>query len=298
MSLRIITIDPAAESHWDLAKRNGFWELVARSTQLSPGDDVIFMTTGAEGHAVGTAVIDSDVVARPAGDQHRWSAGDPRRDQYRYRVGLSAFRDLTPVRLSFDDLKEAGMPPRLNPVNVIPDEGRSQIEALIQVTLDEQARAQRVIADADQLAAGDIVDPLVPVEIGDQRDRVPASVVLRRGQSRFRRALLEAYGRRCAVTGSEVETVLEAAHIRRYQGDHTDVLSNGLLLRSDVHTLFDCHRLTVTPDFTVHVAPEALSTPYAELHGQRLQVVPRSPGDRPAGALLEEHNEACRTWLS
>lgn len=297
MSLRIITIDPAAESHWDLAKRNGFWELVSRSTQLAPGDDVVFMTTGGHGHALGTAVVETEVVDRPAGDQHRWSPEDPRRGQYRYRVGLSTFRDLTPVRLSFEDLKRAGMPPRLNPVNVIPDEGRSQVEALIELALDEQVRAQRAIADAENRAPGDMVDPTVPVEIGDQRERVPASVVLRRGQGRFRRALLDAYGRRCAVTGSRVEAVLEAAHIRRYQGGHTDVVSNGLLLRSDIHTLFDCHRLTVTPDFVVRVAPDALSEPYADLDGERLKVLPISPEDRPAGALLKEHNEACSSWM-
>ncbi len=50
---------------------------------------------------------------------------------------------------------------------------------------------------------------------------------------------MDAYGGRCAVTNCDIEDVLEAAHISPYNGPSTDQVYNGLLLRTDIHTLFD-----------------------------------------------------------
>lgn len=296
MSLRIITVDPLVDSHWEYAKRNGFWEMVNRSYQLSVDDDVVFMTTGQDSHALGAAIIDSEVFDRPADDPHRWSPDDSRRGKYRYRVKLRAFRNLVPVRISFRELRTTGIGGRLSSITAVPEAGRSRLEELLQDTL-EQTPAGDESDGPERDRSADLFDPIVPIEMGDQRERVPASVVIRRGQGKFRRELLAAYEGRCAVTGSTVAAVLEAAHIRRYQGAHTDVVSNGLLLRSDIHTLFDCHRLTISPDLVVHVAHDALRSPYAEFDGQPLKFLPASLGDHPAAELLAEHNEECE-WFS
>lgn len=86
-----------------------------------------------------------------------------------------------------------------------------------------------------------------PGDISDARERTLASIVRRRGQPRFRKQLLKAYQGRCAVTGCTLEPILEAAHIHPYLGDETNVVSNGLLLRTDVHTLFDLGLLWIEP---------------------------------------------------
>lgn len=78
-----------------------------------------------------------------------------------------------------------------------------------------------------------------PRSIEDGRQWIAQMVVLRQGQPIFRAQLLETYGRKCAITGCEVEDVLEAAHIVPYQGPQTNDVTNGLLLRADIHTLFD-----------------------------------------------------------
>ena len=79
---------------------------------------------------------------------------------------------------------------------------------------------------------------------------------LRQGQPAFRSRLLAAYGRRCAVTGTDVTETLEAAHIRPYAGGGGMETSNGLLLRADLHTLFDLRLLAVdTEHWTVVVHP-------------------------------------------
>lgn len=111
----------------------------------------------------------------------------------------------------------------------------------------------------------------------------------------FRRQLLDAYGGRCAVTQTPIEGLLEAAHISPYRGQHTHSVNNGLLLRSDIHTLFDLHLLSVLPDLTVRVAPEVMTAPYAAYNHAAL-ARPRHSADRPGRELLTKHNRGC-AWL-
>lgn len=77
----------------------------------------------------------------------------------------------------------------------------------------------------------------------------------RLGQGAFRVAVTDAYGRRCVVTGEKTLPVLEAAHIRPVASGGRHEISNGLLLRSDVHTLFDRGYVTVTPHLRFRVSP-------------------------------------------
>jgi predicted restriction endonuclease len=110
-----------------------------------------------------------------------------------------------------------------------------------------------------------------PQSLADARERVTASIVRRRGQPEFRRALLQAYGRRCAITGCDAEQALEAAHIIPYRGRETNHLSNGLLLRADLHTLFDLGLVAIdTATMTVVVAPSLNDTTYHYLDGKLL----------------------------
>jgi len=76
----------------------------------------------------------------------------------------------------------------------------------------------------------------------------------RLGQGGFRVVVLEGYDRRCSITGERTLPVLEAAHIQSYAEMGPHDLSNGLLLRSDFHTLFDNGYITVTNDFKIEVS--------------------------------------------
>lgn len=64
----------------------------------------------------------------------------------------------------------------------------------------------------------------------------------------------DAYRRRCAITGERVLPVLEAAHIVPYAEGGRHEISNGLLPRSDLHTLFDRGYLTVTAELRVEIS--------------------------------------------
>ena len=69
--------------------------------------------------------------------------------------------------------------------------------------------------------------------------------VQRQGQPAFRAELLSRYDGKWMVIQETAEAVLEAAHIQPYMGLPSNTMSNGLLLRSDIHTLFDLHLLGI-----------------------------------------------------
>ena len=124
-----------------------------------------------------------------------------------------------------------------------------------------------VKSDAESTGAFD------PKDVEDARRRTFAAIVRRQGQRAFRQQLLRAYTGRCAVTGCQITDILEAAHIVPYQGPHTNHVSNGLLLRADLHTLFDLGLLTVDDEtMSVVVAPILRSTEYGRWEGCSLRL--------------------------
>ncbi len=123
----------------------------------------------------------------------------------------------------------------------------------------------------------------------------PLLVRPRLGQGSFRILVTDAYQRRCAVTSERVLPVLEAAHIRPYAHGGEHRVDNGLLLRSDLHTLFDRGYVTVTRELHLEVSGRIREDfengrHYYALHGHKVRV-PARPGERPAQAFLEWHNE-------
>jgi hypothetical protein len=125
-----------------------------------------------------------------------------------------------------------------------------------------------------------------PDQCSDARTRRLRAVVERQGQAEFRQTLVEAYGGRCAMTDCAVETVLEAAHIMAYEGPATNHVQNGLLLRGDLHTLFDAGLIFVEPDSCLIVVDASIrSSEYGQLHGRRLRV-PAAAEKRPSARAL------------
>lgn len=82
----------------------------------------------------------------------------------------------------------------------------------------------------------------------------PRLVAARRGQGAFRLMVTDAYERRCAVTGERTLPVLEAAHIRPFSEHAQHEVRNGILMRSDVHRLYDLGLVTVEADLTFRVS--------------------------------------------
>ena len=121
----------------------------------------------------------------------------------------------------------------------------------------------------------------------------PVLVRPRLGQGAFRVLVTDTYQRRCAVTREKALPVLQAAHIKPIAEGGPHQIDNGLLLRSDVHTLFDRGYVTVSPDFQFRVSRRLKADfdngeHYFQLEGTKIWVPPRVQ-DRPKREFLEWH---------
>lgn len=99
-----------------------------------------------------------------------------------------------------------------------------------------------------------------------ERRRVLREVYARPGQTKFREGVLRTSQMRCLLTGTRLPGVLQAAHVRPVSSEGSDSISNGICLRSDIHTLFDANRIRIRPDGCVSYSDEVLQDPtYADL---------------------------------
>lgn len=118
----------------------------------------------------------------------------------------------------------------------------------------------------------------------------------RLGQRSFQAVVLDAYHRRCAISGTRIPPVLQAAHIRPVAAGGEHRLDNGMLLRSDVHTLFDRGYVGVDPSFQLVVSPR-LRRDFG--NGDQFYAkagllidLPQRTADRPKREFLEWHLSA------
>ena len=139
--------------------------------------------------------------------------------------------------------------------------------------------------------------PLLGIAEDQAQFGEPYLIRPRLGQGAFRVLVTDIYGRRCAVTQERTLPALETAHIRPYGDGGEHEARNGLLLRRDIHSLFDAGYVTVTPDLNFEVSRRIKEEfdngrHYYALHGQRISV-PREATQRPDPDALTWHNEHC-----
>jgi hypothetical protein len=134
------------------------------------------------------------------------------------------------------------------------------------------------------------------VDIGEQEaavilgGHVEATVRRRRGQRDFRFKMMKKYGEICAFSGDQPPQVLEAAHINSFAQTGEHHLDGGMLLRRDIHALFDANLMTVNPhSWKIAIAPrlQGFET-YRPLNGGTLHI---PSGKLPSKILLETHYE-------
>ena len=135
------------------------------------------------------------------------------------------------------------------------------------------------------------VSPLLVVPGGKGK---PALYTPRRGQGAFRLMVMDAYDRRCAITGEKTLPALEAAHIRPYSEVASHEVTNGILLRSDIHRLFDQGYVTVDPDLRFRVSSRIRDEfhnglIYYDLNGRPVRV-PEVGAQQPDRSGLEWHS--------
>jgi putative restriction endonuclease len=158
-------------------------------------------------------------------------------------------------------------------------------------------------SDADGLALWDAVNsrlerlPFSGMDKAEARFGEPHLIRPRLGQGAFRVLVTDVYQRRCVITHERTLPALEAAHIRPYGDGGGHEASNGLLLRRDIHSLFDAGYVTVTPELRFEVSNRIREEfengrHYYELHGSKI-VPPTRVDYHPDPDALAWHNEHC-----
>ncbi|GJE62065.1 HNH endonuclease [Methylobacterium trifolii] len=146
------------------------------------------------------------------------------------------------------------------------------------------------VADELEKRLAPLLAPVAPTDSSafdpssstDEREKLLRQIHARRGQPEFRAKLLKAYGGCCAMTGCTVEAALEAAHLSPYQGPQTNHVTNGILLRADIHTLYDCGLISINPETREVVVSSTLAgSEYATIAGRPVKN-PASPADKPS----------------
>lgn len=166
-------------------------------------------------------------------------------------------------------------------------------------------KVRDLLLQGGAVANPDLAEPTVPVVaaaldaggqftlsgVVDERAFTTRAIAVRQGQPAFRAALLIAYGGKCAVTETGVEAALEAAHIDGYKGPTSNHVQNGLLLRCDVHTLFDLGRIGLAEsgqNLVVVVRGDIDDDYYRAMHGQVARL-PLDPALQPSREALQAH---------
>lgn len=161
-------------------------------------------------------------------------------------------------------------------------------------TYDLASQDGRMLWESVQSA---LQTPIATSEHASDRPRPvygePVLVRPRLGQGAFRILVTDTYQRRCAITREKALPVLQAAHIKPIAEGGQHQIDNGLLLRSDVHTLFDRGYVTVSPDFQFRVSRRLKADfdngeHYLQLEGTKIWMPPRVQ-DRPKREFLEWH---------
>lgn len=132
--------------------------------------------------------------------------------------------------------------------------------------------ANNLFGDIIQLdpSEADIDD--IPLDADDQRKAVLRQIKQRRGQKAFRDALISKVAK-CAVSDCKIVDILEAAHITAYKNDTHNHVSNGLLLRCDMHTLYDLELFAINPDsLVIYFSQHIQDKEYTRYHGKKLDV--------------------------
>lgn len=184
--------------------------------------------------------------------------------------------------------------PRRRWVPIPADWSRNIVQGKGYELLDQPgASLWEAVRNALSLTEGE--QPGLAAEPNAPRYGTPTLVAPRLGQGSFRVLVTDVYARRCAVTGERVLPVLEAAHIRPFARGGEHRVDNGMLLRSDIHTLLDRGYLTVTPSYRLEVSRRIREDfengrHYYALHGNPLSL-PEDRAKRPSTEFLTWHNE-------
>jgi predicted RNA-binding protein with PUA-like domain len=262
------------------------------AAEMRVGDEVFLWRAAGSMHAISGVVALAEVVEPPAKqlDDPKavalWRV--PGRNDRRMRVRLRMVRYLTPETMV--GAEKLANDPVLSKLTVF----RMRNQTNYRLSSAESETLLALVQDAGSAGAAtpsaSAIGRTAYADFGEAPDDDPDQLQnfarkVRRGQPMFRRKLLRLYSEQCAVSGWGPEAVLEAAHISSHAEAGLNRSDNGLLLRADLHELFDAGLLRIHPDtLRVSLSPTLKGTPYWSLSGKTLRR--RADGSAPSRKFL------------
>lgn len=291
---RVLNTDPdwieILRTH-NLHDNVNFWRKEKRQVRLPEGSRFYFKLRGSRSVA-GTAVFRRQVAMsiREAWERFGFRNGVTSYEELRRKaVDVLRVTDDTINCLVLDEVEilDPGAYPQLSPDFVATQNPKDFPEgSLPYIETSFLSAARFDLSDIEaQLEKDGAFDP---DSVKAARESSLRAIVMRRGQADFRQMLMGAYNLKCAVTGTDVSSILEAAHIYPYAGPETNVLQNGILLRADWHTLFDLGLWSLDDDFRIIVAPGITSNEYRKYHNTLMRL-PQLVSHYPSPKVVRWH---------
>jgi len=138
------------------------------------------------------------------------------------------------------------------------------------VEWDEKSQELFWKPDSTRMAINKVEDLIVQAS-DDQLEKIQALVLVRRHQNIFRKSLMKLYHNKCAISGCDIDEILQAAHITKYSASGINSNNNGIILRSDLHGLFDNNLLAIQPSgLVVRLHPKLKKSEYWKYEGCRI----------------------------
>ena len=263
-----------------------FWSPGTATVNLQAGTPWLFKLHSPEDHVVGggyfvhRTTLPMRMVWETFGDEN----GAATYDEFRKQIGKDDPGDIVGCTVLSDCFywpRDLWLP--------LPPEWKKNIVSYKTYSMDDASAAAYWDAVAERLPRfASFGDERVSKRFGKPVLHIP-----RLGQGGFRAGIIDAYGRRCAITGERTLPALEAAHIVPFaQVQHHD-LRNGLLLRADLHKLFDDGYVTVDSAYRFHVSRRIKEEfengrDYYAMDGRTIRV-PDDSSVGPDPAYLEQH---------
>lgn len=274
-----------------------------RFAYLSPGDRFLFRSKADAGGQIIGGALYADYLRMRVSEAWRFYGEANGADSLeglvssiqRYRINNGAPFDPDPEIgcILLTDVTfvprgdELPLPPSF-PMNAT--RGRGYLPTHSDWSAVEEAFAQILLrADVPNLRP----DSDAATYLGPTTERIDGSHWIRRGQRWFASKVMTSYQRRCAITGSHIAPTLQAAHIRPIAKEGQHRVDNGLLLRSDVHTLFDDGYIGIDEKHRLQVSKRLREdfSNGAEFYSRTGDTIllPAQKHERPSGEVVTWH---------
>ena len=129
------------------------------------------------------------------------------------------------------------------------------------------------------------------VDMDSEKLKKARMITDRKGQSNFKLLVSTAYNNKCCITGETIPELLEAAHIQPYINQTSNHVQNGILLRSDIHKLYDNNLIYIDESFIVHTSSMLQSNYYKQFHNKTISLPSDTIKYPSKDALKSRHDE-------